>query len=300
MRFRYLLPVIAAAGLAATVATLVWERDVPPVGPPPAPAANPPFDSYVMATGAIEAGTGNVMIGTPVSGIVAAVYVKWGDRVAAGDPLFRIDDRDLLAEQPLAAAEVAAATARLAQARYHLGMNETLQSQHVLSEAQLKDSRFAVQLGEAALAAARARVTQLAREIERRIVRAPVAGHVLQINLHAGEFAESAALATPLLVLGDNERLRVRADIDENDVWRIDRSEPAIAVLRANPAIKAQLEFEGIEPYVVPRKLLSGDTTQRVDTRVLQVLYGFERGSLPVYVGQQVDVYIKARAAHAG
>jgi len=32
----------------------------------------------------------------------------------------------------------------------------------------------------------------------------------------------------------------------------------------------------------------------RVDTRVLQVIYSFERGELPIYVGQQMDVFIEA------
>ena len=31
---------------------------------------------------------------------------------------------------------------------------------------------------------------------------------------------------------------------------------------------------------------LTGDSAERVDTRVLQVLYSFERGPWPVYVGQ--------------
>jgi hypothetical protein len=44
----------------------------------------------------------------------------------------------------------------------------------------------------------------------------------------------------------------------------------------------------------VPKKSLTGDTTERVDTRVLQVLYRFNRGEQPVYVGQQMDVFIEA------
>jgi hypothetical protein len=38
---------------------------------------------------------------------------------------------------------------------------------------------------------------------------------------------------------------------------------------------------------------LTGDTTERVDTRVLQVLYGFTHDQLNVYIGQQMDVYIE-------
>jgi len=47
------------------------------------------------------------------------------------------------------------------------------------------------------------------------------------------------------------------------------------------------------EPYVIPKKNLTGDNTERVDTRVLQVIYALERNA-PVYVGQQMDIYIES------
>jgi HlyD family secretion protein len=46
----------------------------------------------------------------------------------------------------------------------------------------------------------------------------------------------------------------------------------------------------------VPKKSLTGDSTERVDTRVLQVIFSFEPGELPIYVGQQMDVFIEASA----
>jgi hypothetical protein len=50
-----------------------------------------------------------------------------------------------------------------------------------------------------------------------------------------------------------------------------------------------------VEPFVVPKKSLTGDTTERVDTRVLQVIYGFDpTGRPPLFVGQQVEVFINA------
>ncbi|MGH2670462.1 MAG: efflux RND transporter periplasmic adaptor subunit, partial [bacterium] len=51
------------------------------------------------------------------------------------------------------------------------------------------------------------------------------------------------------------------------------------------------------EPLIVPKRSLTGDSTERVDTRVLQALYRFERGVLPISVGQQMDVYIDAAGA---
>jgi len=37
------------------------------------------------------------------------------------------------------------------------------------------------------------------------------------------------------------------------------------------------------EPYVVPKRSLTGDSTERVDTRVLQAIYSFDRGDLTIY-----------------
>jgi hypothetical protein len=49
-----------------------------------------------------------------------------------------------------------------------------------------------------------------------------------------------------------------------------------------------------VEPFVVPKKSLTGDSTERVDTRVLQVIYRIDDKNVPVFVGQQMDVFIDA------
>jgi hypothetical protein len=55
------------------------------------------------------------------------------------------------------------------------------------------------------------------------------------------------------------------------------------------------LRFVRIEPFVVPKVSLTGGSAERVDTRVLQVIYQFDRpADRPVFVGQQMDVYIDA------
>lgn len=125
-------------------------------------------------------------------------------------------------------------------------------------------------------------------------MRAPVDGEVLQVNIRLGEYATAGVLQTPLLLLGNPDRLHVRVDIDENDAWRFQNSSRAVAFVRGNRELKTPIKFERIEPYVVPKRSLTGDSTERVDTRVMQVIYSFDRGNLPVYVGQQMDVFIEA------
>jgi len=46
---------------------------------------------------------------------------------------------------------------------------------------------------------------------------------------------------------------------------------------------------------VIPKKSLTGDSTERVDTRVLQVIYRVKDRNAPLYVGQQMDVYVETQ-----
>jgi HlyD family secretion protein len=115
--------------------------------------------------------------------------------------------------------------------------------------------------------------------------------------MRLGEYLEAGGSAEPMMLFGDNKRLDVRVNVDEYDAWRIRSKAAAVAFVRGNPAIKIPLRFEYIEPYVVPKRSLSGQSTERTDTRVLQVIYSFEHGTLPVYAGQLLDVYIQAPPA---
>src|SRR5688500_19745989 len=95
--------------------------------------------------------------------------------------------------------------------------------------------------------------------------------------------------------MGEVRRVHVRGDIYENDAWRIRPDTPAVATVRGNRDLKTKLSFVRIEPYVISKLSLTGESTERVDTRVLQILYSFDRGDLPVYVGRQMDVFIQVQ-----
>jgi len=143
-------------------------------------------------------------------------------------------------------------------------------------------------------------VAETQANLDRLVIRAPVDGTLLQVNLRTGEYAQTGVLSSPLMLLGAVDRLNVRIDIDENDAWRFRPQAPARAYLRGNRDLATDLRFEYVEPYVVPKRSLTGDSSERVDTRVLQVVYSFPAGVLPAYVGQQVDVFIEAPAGSGG
>jgi len=298
MMRRYILPLIAVAGLTVAIVTVLHGSQPAPAFPPIVELPKAPFASYLAGAGIIEASTENIAVGTPVSSIVTAIYVKWGERVKAGAPLLQIDDRDLQAQLLPAIARIKEAGATLAMARSQLRLAESVPDKRAISVEELSNRRSAVAIDEAALALAKAQVQQLKIEIERRTIRALVPGQILQIKTHLGEFAQSGVVNPPLMLLGqDTPRLHVRVDIDENDAWRFRPGLPAVVFVRGNAELKAPLKFVRVEPYVVPKVSLTGQTTERADTRVLQVIYSFDQSQLPAYVGQQMDVFIQTPLA---
>jgi hypothetical protein len=87
----------------------------------------------------------------------------------------------------------------------------------------------------------------------------------------------------------------IRHIIDENDLYRFREGASAWANVKGRQNPKFPLTFVRIEPYVIPKKSLTGDNTERVDTRALQVLYALpDQPPANVYVGQQMEVFLSA------
>jgi multidrug resistance efflux pump len=148
-------------------------------------------------------------------------------------------------------------------------------------------------IAETTVKEAQARVEQLKTEIARAVVTAPVDGVVLQVNIRPGERI-SELDTRPLMVLGDTHTAHVRVDVDERDIARFQAGAKAVAYPRGQTSRALGLRFVRVEPLAIAKKALTGENTERVDTRVLQVIYAVEPGQPDVYVGQQLDVFICA------
>jgi HlyD family secretion protein len=303
---RFILPIIGLlAALWATFSIVrtapTRERTDPPVAPPVSA-----FADRVAAVGLVEASTENISIGTPLAGVVTNVFVTAGQTVRRGQPLFQIDTRQLEADLAVRQHALAVAQARVAVARAHLDdltrqleFVERVTDKRAVSAEEVSRRRFAVETASAELAAAEAEVAasesqvrSVQTEIDRSTVRAPLDTEVLQVKVRVGEFAPAATTSTPLVLLGRSQPLHVRVDVDEHEGWRVRPDAKAMGHVRGNARLESPLTFVRFEPFVVPKTSLTGASTERVDTRVLQVIYRVERDDLPVFIGQQMDVFI--------
>lgn len=345
---KLLLPVLSLAGLCFAFYTVAQGERPTPVAPPAAEPAETPFRATIAGAGIVESASQNIAVGTPLSGVIAEVRVKQGQRVQRGEILFRLDDREFQAEAEVRRAGLAAAQAELArltampraedvppvQARLEAAearwgeaslqweRANSIEDKRAISAEELarratneKSSRAAVAelksdlakltagawqydlaVAQAGVTRAAALVAQIETQLERLLVRAPIDGTVLQVNARPGEFATGGVLRDPLILFGDLSRLHVRVDIDESEAWRLAPGTQAVATVRGNRELSVNLEFVRVDPYVVPKRSLTGDTSERVDTRVLQVIFAFDPAALSVYVGQQMDVFIEVPA----
>lgn len=343
---KIVLPALAVLGVVFAIYTVRAGNKPVPVSQPVAEPARSPFPTYVAGSGLIEAATENIAVGTTVPGVVTEVFVRVGETVKAGDPLFKVDDRELKArlavheatllsakaeldklrnmprpeEIPVAEAKVKEAAASLENAKVVLAKWQRVENPNAVSPVEMRQAKLQVQIEEsrvkqaeadlallragawgpdkeiaaARVAAAESQVRAAKIELDRVTVRASVDGTLLQVKVRPGEFAQSGPLAEPLMLLGRTDVLHIRVDVDENEASRVRAGAEAVAYVRGNSLIRTPLKFVRIEPYIVPKRSLTGDTTERVDTRVLQVLYAFDPAGLPVYVGQQMDVYVDA------
>ncbi len=263
----------------------------------PLPAWKPPFRHYIAGTGLIVSAPHDLVIRPLESGLVVETAVKVGQRVHKGEVLLRLDESDLLARLPRLQADVEEAKAKVAAKRHDYEYIARLHHDKsgYVSEQRFTDAGDALELAQAQLKRAEAELESLQRQRARRVVRAPADGRLLRFDLQPGDYLEASQTAPARVVLGTG-RLQLRAEINQYDAWRFKAGANAVAWLPDHPDKRLTLSFDHVEPYIVPKTLLTGSPTERTDTRVLVVVYDVgQTPAMPVYVGEQFDLFIEAR-----
>lgn len=311
---RIILPAIAVIGIVASVAYIATsqpDRSLATPGETPAttPAAQRGSGS-VVGTGVVEPSSETVDIAAHIAGVVARVFVRPGDQVGAGQPLLEIDSRSARAAVSEAAARaatarqsIAAAQTALKVAQNQFALYEAVDDARAVSQQEVITRRDAVANARANLAVAvaqarqaEAQLTQARVELDRHTVRAPAAMEVLRVDARAGEFAGTQGNAAVLMKLGATKPLHIRLDIDENQIERIDMGKAAVVSPRGDARRQVTARFVRAEPLIVPKVSLTNSATERVDVRVLQLIFALPDGERGFFVGQQVDGFVPAKA----
>ncbi len=276
---------------------------------PPAfkPAANP-YAKGVYAEGIVESYQNNgedINIFPNISGTIIDVPVHEGQWVRKGTVLIRFDDSVQKATVEASKAQVAYARAQLKNVQDELAKDEASYrlDPKSISKYTLDDAINAAKVAAGNLNVNVKNYLSAKALLAWYTIRAPTDGRVLAIQAAVGGYV-TAAQGTydtytqgfdPIMVIGPSEEyVGVRCYIDEILIHR----------LKLGPQMQAQmfirgtnlsvpLEYMRVQPYVSPKIELSDERLERVDVRVLPVIFRFKRSKdLPVYPGQLVDVYV--------
>lgn len=222
-----------------------------------------------------------------------------------------------------AAAKVEVATVNVQRSEDQYRRSEKLRPGAAISDEEFRSRKFALDEAHAQLKLAQAELARLQAgtwapdlaiaerdvttatsevervriDLDRTLVRAPVAGTVLYVNVRVGEYADAGRAETPLVQIGPAGLLQARVQLDEEDIGFFSPDAKAEGFLRGRRRVHVPLQFVRIEPRVVPKVSLTGSTTERVDTRVLYVIYqapsDFLASNTGIYPGQKLDVFIE-------
>lgn len=286
--------VVALIGCLSAIWAMKKAMTPPPRLPPKVEPADKPFTDGIAATGIIEALGDNFATGSPQNGIVQEIFVNVWQPVKKGEPLFQLDDRELRAE--LAVAEAKEGVARADYNRIHdqLLRLRSIQDSRAISQEELRSKENQEEVALATLRQMQMEKEKTKTLIDLLVVRAPIDGVVIQKNIKVGEYLVANDTHNPPIVMGDIRQLQVRAHVDEQNASRIMPHTAAIAYPKNQPGYAIPMQFIRIEPYVIPKTSLTGSSKEKVDTRVLQIIYSFEPPQgISLYIGQQVDVYIE-------
>jgi len=175
--------------------------------------------------------------------------------------------------------------ADVAQAKY-----EAAVQQHALVDDRAREEDQS--LAEADLQLAQAQLDEAQARYDKTFIRSPIDGTVLRKHHRSGEsVSNSSTVPDPVLTIGDRKTLRVRVDVDETDVSKVNVSQKAYVTADAFGTQKFWGHVVRVGQQLGPKNVRTDEPTEKVDTKILETLVELDPGShLPD--GLRVDAFI--------
>jgi HlyD family secretion protein len=175
--------------------------------------------------------------------------------------------------------------ADVAQAKY-----EAAVQQHALVDDRAREEDQS--LAEADLQLAQAQLDEAQARYDKTFIRSPIDCTVLRKHHRSGEsVSNSSTVPDPVLTIGDRKTLRVRVDVDETDVSKVNIGQQAYVTADAFGKQKFWGHVVRVGQQLGPKNVHTDEPTEKVDTKILETLVELDSGSqLPD--GLRVDAFI--------
>lgn len=176
-----------------------------------------------------------------------------------------------------------------AQREYQVARARVEAAQHRRDTVDAAARTDEVEVAEAQVALAEGRLAELRAAYDRTFVRSPVDGLVLRILRRAGEMI-SENMETPIVAVGDDSVMRVRAEVDEADIARLRPGQLAYVTAPGYGDTRFAGRVTRIGSMMGRKAIRTEQPAERVDTRVLEVMIDLETRDLPS--GLRVDAFL--------
>lgn len=309
MKTRKLFMFASGGILCGILGVFIYNDNIKPQAP--LGVSYNPYKSGIYASGIVESfqpNGSNINMFPTVSGRVTAILVQDNANVKKGDLLLTIDP--------------AGQTGIVEKDKATVKLNEdnlvTVTDQYTklkkaydinpksVSLNDLDNAKNAVITTTQSVVVAKAQLEADQAQLDEFTILAPTDGIILRMGPSVGDYVSGFLGAydpyiqgtIPMVQIGQkSEFLQVRVYVDEILVPQLPKPENMEAKLfiRGMNNVGFDVTYVNMQPYTIPNIQLSDQRQERVDVRVLPILFKFERPKdLNMFPGQLVDVYIKS------
>ncbi|CAN5198214.1 N/A [soil metagenome] len=236
------------AGLTALTIAAACSTPAPDIAsaaPPKGGATYTVKDTIISATfdaSGVAEPLQQATLSSKLMGTVLTVSVHEGDAVSAGQPLVRLDARDLAAREGQVSASIAGAEASHRDAVLQAGRIRALYADSAATKSQLDAAETGLTRAESGVRAARASAAELDAVSAYAVIRAPFAGTITRRFVDPGAFASPGA---PLITIQDGRQLRITANATPDVARRVHRGQHVNALVEGRTV---EAIVEGVVP----------------------------------------------------
>ena len=259
MRFKWIVFVVGLVALSSFAFYGLFDRS-DEVSHIVAPVTKIDMESLVLATGPIVA-TGLVDVGAQVNGQVKTIHVRLGDKVKKGQVLVEIDpelqenalskakaSRDLVLAQQKAKEKARQRAERVftrQQALYQADASAKRDLEQ--AEVELENARAEVFVLKSQIHLAQIEMDSAVANLGYTKIKAPADGEIIAIVTKEGQTIVSAQTSPTILIMGNMDRMTVKARISESDIVRVQEGQKVVFTVTGAPELSFESKILAVE-----------------------------------------------------
>ena len=215
-----------------------------------------------------------------IDGYLTELYIKEGDKVKAGQSLFKIDEVPYMSQLQAAKANTEICKANVSIAELNYNGKKALYDKGVVSEFEHTSTKNALKMAQAQLAQAKAQEAFARNNLSYTVMKSPSDGIVGKLHYRKGDYV-SASTQDGLTVISDNSEMYVYFSMTESQVLDLLQQYGDLkTAISQMPAIKLQLSNRTLYSKNGRIESISGIIENSTGAVSVRAIFPNDKGSL--------------------